>query len=1270
MPGFPPLLHLPPRHLLAVLVTSLLAITTPASLRAASIHAGDVTSALGPTFFVDDAANGGTDTDIHQPTVAAFNRYFSGLLTRDQGPSRITLTGFGFAAHSSATANDATSVAVTFTYLGTDELLNGGDDVVMGTATGTYDFTVGGEYVFAFDTPLTADLTITGTRFRIQIAPTTVDGSGSLKLKTATLAYETTPGPRLSVAGFFAPIINPQRLNLAKFQPVTTSSVSGQRLASYVTDGVTGNDNRWQSENWAWNTARVDFPFPVEIGSAQVFTGVDDTLPVGNFGVQYLNGTTWITIPGSSVSGNIHVERNLVFTNPVTASSFRLIGQDSPLHIRELALYPPNGPGGFPLGTDLTVNLAYQRPTIASAHTAGNFPLKAVDGRASAGMWQTTTAGINTLDIDLRVSTKIGSAHLYSGSTDVPPLADFVVKYWNGSTWQNIPGGTMAGNTTSDLVVPFTTPVTTSQVRLEFTNPGTTSIRELCIFPANTGNTGYPIGTNLISSGAIGKYETFNDAFHLITNPSSSRFMAVPNSSQPSLNQPGLTTGQGQYQALLNLSNGTYRLRNRASGNCLSGAQLSKAPGLPLTDAPYTALPHQDWILDPLGGGDFQLINSWSGLVIDTEASATTAGTALVQNTANQSPTQRWRFSRFTGFPKKGIGGSGAADPMAANWFYNWGMANSQSVQADAIYHPMQWGNFSWTIGSPSGPPWQNYPSWRRSADAIHHLGFNEPDRYDQSGKGLDPANPQNEAAFDPMRTISTVLTLWPRLQEMDVPLVSPVPGSTNSGWMESFFTQAENLGYRVDSTAIHTYPGPSGGSSDNLINFVQSAYDNWDRPLWLTEFSFVDWGRNQSWSEEDNYQCLAEFLWRAEGLAALRKYALFVFTENAENPQPANPWQSYTPAPRSNSFDLAGNLTAFGKLYAGWDGDTTIRNNKAYLIHHKGSQKRLANLLGTGPGGHTIRVDGPSVNWTLAPTGTSGRYYVVSSRDGRRLSSANGAAPTLAAAGTTGPDVEWSLTATQHGWHYLGHPASNRRLQLTYDNITAAASYSMVGTTTTSDAVQWRMIAPQVSDNTAPVLAAIPPQATREGVPLTFTASATDTDVPADTLTYSLIGAPAGALIHPTTGTFTWTPAESQGPAIFNFHILVSDGDLTHDQPVAVNVQIPLPSPDVDTDGDGLSDLLEHAFMTHPGTPNGNPFRVTGADSGTITLGFPWNWQAAGLSWRLRHGHDLSDVSVWPVIAPGPTTITREGNIDRITVTPAMTYQDRGFYVLEVTGN
>ncbi len=107
------------------------------------MQAGNVTTALGPTFFVDDAVNGGTDTDIHQDTTGPinFDRHFNGQLTRNQGPTRVDLTGFGFATHTSATANDATAVAVTITYLGQDEAINGGDDVVVGTATGSFVFT-------------------------------------------------------------------------------------------------------------------------------------------------------------------------------------------------------------------------------------------------------------------------------------------------------------------------------------------------------------------------------------------------------------------------------------------------------------------------------------------------------------------------------------------------------------------------------------------------------------------------------------------------------------------------------------------------------------------------------------------------------------------------------------------------------------------------------------------------------------------------------------------------------------------------------------------------------------------------------------------------------------------------------------------------------------------------------------------------------------------------------------------------------------------------
>jgi hypothetical protein len=1228
------------------------------NLHATSIVEGDVTTTLGPTFFLDDTTLGGSDTDIIQPGGLSAIRLFNGQLTPNQGPTRILITGIGFATHTSATANSATSITATITYLGSNESVGGGDDITIGSATGTFTFSGGKEYVFAFDAPLSADLTITGTRFRVQLAPSNPTGNGSLKLKTGTLTSDpTVSSAKISVAGIATPLINPQRLNLAKFQTVTTSSFAGQRLASYLTDGVVGNDNRWQSANSAWSNARIDFPFPVEVGSAQIFTGIDDTLPVTAFNIQYLNGTTWTTIPGGSVSGNTNVERNLIFTTPITASSFRIIGPDSPIRIRELALYPPNGPGGFPLGTDLTLNLAYQRPAVSSSNTSGNFALKAVDGRAHVGsFWQTNTPGTNTLEIDLRVTTRIGSAHLYSGTSGTSPLGAFTLKYWDGTAWQDISGATITGNTNPDLVIPFT-PISTSRVRLEFENTTTTSIRELCIFPANSGNVGYPLGTNIISSGAIASYETYNDAFYLINNPSSGRRMSVPDNGQPSLDQPNLSFGQSQYQLLLNLSNGTYRLRNRATGNCLSGARLDKTPGLPLVDAPYSALPDQDWILDPLGGQTFRFINPWSGLVIDSQNGSTTPATPLVQNTPNTSPSQRWQPSYYAIHPKKGIGGTTFAMSTNPNWAYNWGRRNTNPLPQNTIFHPMQWGNFSWDIGSNQGPIWQEYPAWRTRADGIHLLGFNEPDRTDQSNISL-----------------ATVINLWPRLQELDLPLTSPSPGTIggDGGWLDSFYSQADALGYRVDYTAVHAYPGPSSGSSNNLVNFVTSAYTyhSKNRPVWLTEFSFVDWGGNQSWSEEDNYNCLAEFLWRAENLTALRKYSLFVFTESAEHPQPPNAWQDVTPAPRSNSLDINGNLTAFGKLYAAWDGDTTVRTNKTYHIHHKESRKRIANLTTqSNLAGRNIRIDGNLVNWTLVSAGSSNRYYLVSALDGRRLSS-NGTTVSLAAPGTTGTATEWSLTESQHGWHYIGHPSSSKRLRLVYNNSNFVATYSLVANTSTGDDVQWRFIVPLPPPNTAPTLATIPPQTVDENSLLTFTASATDADLPANTLTFSLINPPSGATIAPSTGIFTWTPTPAQAPGLFNFSVRVSDGTLTHDQPVSITVEKSLPSPTADSDNDGLSDLLEYAFATDPETPNANPFRATESLASTTTLEFPWNWQATGITWQIRHGQDLSNISAWPVVAPGTITTQRDGNIDRITISPAQTYPDRGFYILEVIAN
>jgi Ca2+-binding RTX toxin-like protein len=81
---------------------------------------------------------------------------------------------------------------------------------------------------------------------------------------------------------------------------------------------------------------------------------------------------------------------------------------------------------------------------------------------------------------------------------------------------------------------------------------------------------------------------------------------------------------------------------------------------------------------------------------------------------------------------------------------------------------------------------------------------------------------------------------------------------------------------------------------------------------------------------------------------------------------------------------------------------------------------------------------------------------------------------------------------------------------------------------------------------NTAPLLSGVPATVTTApGSTIAFAATATDGDLVnglPNTLTFSLVGAPANAWIDPDTGAFTWTPTESTRLGTYAFKVRVAD--------------------------------------------------------------------------------------------------------------------------------
>lgn len=127
---------------------------------------------------------------------------------------------------------------------------------------------------------------------------------------------------------------------------------------------------------------------------------------------------------------------------------------------------------------------------------------------------------------------------------------------------------------------------------------------------------------------------------------------------------------------------------------------------------------------------------------------------------------------------------------------------------------------------------------------------------------------------------------------------------------------------------------------------------------------------------------------------------------------------------------------------------------------------------------------------------------------------------------------------------------------------------------------------------NSAPVLPVQTNRTIPELTTLTVTNTATDADLPADTLTYQLLNPPAGAAIS-SAGVITWTPTEAQGPMTTNLVTVVTDNGtppLSTTNVFQVTVlevnQAPLPNPIANTTRHALDTVTLTATATDGDIP------------------------------------------------------------------------------------
>ncbi len=656
-------------------------------------------------------------------------------------------------------------------------------------------------------------------------------------------------------------------------------------------------------------------------------------------------------------------------------------------------------------------------------------------------------------------------------------------------------------------------------------------------------------------------FDTFGDGFWTITNALNGQVLTVNANGATQFVFTNGATDQ-QFELLYNYQNSTFRIRQRSSWLCIGTKNSGTSIGTGVATITYSGTASQQWYLVDTGNGLYRIISKASNYALQTDngspATVTIAG-------AWTNAAQIWGFSYQTHYPKKGCAGyEGSYAQLGLNWAYNYNDNTGVALPASVNFVPMIYSAQYW---EPLSDAQSRAVGWQTQPQPDYLLCYNEPDNASQSNTSTNG-----------------VISQWPQIQALNLPLVGPATQNTEDAWENSFYQMIAASNYRVDYSAVHEYVPPNASS---LISDCQSVYNAYGRPVWLTEFSPVDWNGNQGWTEDDDYNFLAEFMWQAEGQEWLKRYSIFPFS--GTNPLP--PWQSTTAGYRGNFFlDDGATLAPYGELYAAWDGDLALHARTPYIIHNLGTSFRLTDTNNAStPQSSSIYVRNATTEWALLPAPATGHWYIVSLNDGRRLRN-NGGTLDLAPYGTTNSTVDWWFNGPDgNGYYYLDNLARSQSIRGT--GTAPAISFSMINDPAPSTATQWRLIKPY---QPITIVTAVPPvvsiASSNQSVALNWVGSGLYYDIYRGTTS----GGPYTKIVNLTTNSYYSDSA-------------VQNGTTYYYAVTALNIL-----------GEESSNSVEASITPEPPPPSA-PTGLT-ATSGNNQAVLSWNGSAGATSYNVKY--------------------------------------------------